>query len=91
MSSLVLLSRGSQQCPLLSCSCHCWLGTVSQLKVEVMLRPMVSWSVCHGVKHPSGAPGPDFYCCQTVVGLLMVGTLSDERTGVPFTIAAGPQ
>jgi hypothetical protein len=34
---------------------------------------------------------PDFYCCQTVAGLLMWGALSDERTGLPFTIAAGPR
>jgi hypothetical protein len=31
----------------------------------------------------------DFYCCQTVAGLLMWGALSDERTGPSFTIAAG--
>jgi hypothetical protein len=35
-------------------------------------------------------PRQDFYYCQTVVGLLMWGTLSDERTGLLFTIAAGP-
>jgi hypothetical protein len=34
---------------------------------------------------------PYFYCCQTVAGLLMCGALSDERTGLPFTIAAGPR
>jgi hypothetical protein len=34
---------------------------------------------------------PDFYYCQTVAGLLMWGALSDERTGLPFTIAAGPR
>jgi hypothetical protein len=32
---------------------------------------------------------PDFYYCQTVAGLLMWGVLSDERTGLPFSIAAG--
>jgi hypothetical protein len=32
---------------------------------------------------------PDFYYCQTVAGLLMWGTLSDESTGLSFTIAAG--
>jgi hypothetical protein len=42
-----------------------------------MLRPTVSWPVCLGVKHPSGA------------GLLMWGALSDERMGLPFTTAAG--
>jgi hypothetical protein len=34
---------------------------------------------------------PDFYYCQTVVGLYVWGALSDERTGLPFTIAAGPR
>jgi hypothetical protein len=34
---------------------------------------------------------PDFYYCQRVAGLLMWGALSDERTGLPFTIAAGPR
>jgi hypothetical protein len=32
---------------------------------------------------------PDFYYCQTVVRLLMWGALSDQRTGLSFTIAAG--
>jgi hypothetical protein len=31
----------------------------------------------------------DFHCCQTVAGLLIWGVLSDEGTGLPFTIAAG--
>jgi hypothetical protein len=33
---------------------------------------------------------PNFYYCLTFAGLLMWGALSDERTGLPFTIAAGP-
>jgi hypothetical protein len=36
-------------------------------------------------------PRPDFYYCQTVAGLLMWGAVSDERTGLSFTIAAGPR
>jgi hypothetical protein len=32
-----------------------------------------------------------FYYCQTVAGLLMWDALSDERTSLPFTIAAGPR
>jgi hypothetical protein len=32
---------------------------------------------------------PDFYYCQTVAGLLMYGSLSDERTGLSFIIADG--
>jgi hypothetical protein len=34
---------------------------------------------------------PDLYYCLTVAGLLMWGALSDERTGLSFTIAAGPR
>jgi hypothetical protein len=33
---------------------------------------------------------PDFYYRETVAGLLMWGSLPDERTGLPFTIQAGP-
>jgi hypothetical protein len=45
-----------------------------------MLRPTVS----RGLR-------PDFYYCQTVVGLLLCGALSDEWTALSFTIAAGPR
>jgi hypothetical protein len=34
---------------------------------------------------------PDFYYCQTVAGLLICGALSYERTGLSFTISAGPR
>jgi hypothetical protein len=34
---------------------------------------------------------PDSYYCQTVAALLKWGALSDERTGLSFTIAAGPR
>jgi hypothetical protein len=34
---------------------------------------------------------PDFYYCQTVVGLLMWCVLSNEKTGLSFTIAPGPR
>jgi hypothetical protein len=34
---------------------------------------------------------PDFYYCQTVAGLLMWDSLSDERTGLSFRDAAGPR
>jgi hypothetical protein len=32
-----------------------------------------------------------FYYCQTVAGLLMWGALYNGRTGLPFTVAAGPR
>jgi hypothetical protein len=42
-------------------------------------------------KAPIWSLGPDFYYCQTVADLLMRGALSDERTGLSFTTAAGPR
>jgi hypothetical protein len=32
---------------------------------------------------------PDYYYCQTLAGLLMWGALSDDRTGLSYTISAG--
>jgi hypothetical protein len=46
----------------------------------------LSWN-----KTPIWGLRPDFCYCQTVAGLLMWGALSDERTGLPFTIAVGPR
>jgi hypothetical protein len=46
----------------------------------------LSWN-----KAPIWGLRPDFYYCLTVAGLLMRGSLSDERTGLSFTIAAGPR
>jgi hypothetical protein len=53
-----------------------------------MLRPTASLSSCQA---PIWGLRPDFYYCQIVADLLMWGALSDERTGLPFTIAAGPR
>jgi hypothetical protein len=50
----------------------------------------VSQPVCLGVKHISAAYD-QIFICQTVASLLMWGALSDERTGLPFTINAGPR
>jgi hypothetical protein len=41
------------------------------------------------VQAPIWGLRPDFYYCQTVADLLLWGALSDERTGLSFTIAAG--
>jgi hypothetical protein len=49
-----------------------------------MLRPMVSRPVT-----PIWGLRSDLYYCQTVASLLMRGALSDERTGLSLTIAAG--
>jgi hypothetical protein len=49
---------------------------------------MVSRPVCLGVKLHVG-PKTRFCYCQIFAGLLMWGVLSDERTGLLFTIAGG--
>jgi hypothetical protein len=41
-------------------------------------------------KAPIWGLRPDLYYCQTVAGLSIWGALSNERTGLSFTIAAGP-
>jgi hypothetical protein len=46
----------------------------------------LSWN-----KAPNWGLRQDFYYYQTVVGLLMRGALCDERTGLSFTIVAGPR
>jgi hypothetical protein len=45
---------------------------------------ILSWN-----KAPIWGLWPDFNYCQTVTGLLIGGALSDERTGLSFTIVAG--
>jgi hypothetical protein len=47
---------------------------------------ILSWN-----KAPIWSLQPDFYYCQTVAGFLMWSAFSDERMGLPFTIAAGPR
>jgi hypothetical protein len=46
----------------------------------------LSWN-----KTPIWGLRPDLYYCQTVASLLILGALSDERTGLSFTVAAGPR
>jgi hypothetical protein len=41
-------------------------------------------------KAPIWGLRPDLDYCLTVTGLLVWGAFSDERTGLPFAIAAGP-
>jgi hypothetical protein len=47
---------------------------------------VLSWN-----KSPIWGLRTDLYYCLTVAGLLIWGALSDERTGLSFTIAAGPR
>jgi hypothetical protein len=49
-------------------------------------RPGVSWN-----KAPIWSLRPDLYYCQIIACLLMWGVISDERTGLSFTSAAGPR
>jgi hypothetical protein len=49
------------------------------------LSASFSWS-----QAPIWGPWLDFYYCQTVPGLLMWGSLSDERSDLSFTIPTGP-
>jgi hypothetical protein len=45
----------------------------------------LSWN-----KAPTWGLWPDLYYCQTVTGLLMWATFSEERAGLLFTIPPGP-
>jgi hypothetical protein len=60
----------------------------SESESSLMLRPTIRRPVCLGIKNASGAYDQIFI---TVRQLLMWGALSDERTGLPFKIAAGPR
>jgi hypothetical protein len=55
------------------------------LNVTTDGQPSLSWN-----KAPFWGLRPDLYYCLTVAGLLIWGALFDERTGLSFTIAAGP-
>jgi hypothetical protein len=60
----------------------------SEVKVKVMLRPTVSRPICLCVKHPTGAQDRIFVIVRQL-RVVIWGTLSDCRTGLSFTIAAG--
>jgi hypothetical protein len=61
-----------------------------KVKVKVMLRPTVQSASLSWCQAPIWGLRPYFHCCHTVAGLLMWSALSDEGTGLPFRIAAGP-
>jgi hypothetical protein len=56
-----------------------------------MLRPTVARPVCLGIKRPPGDYVQIFITVKTVAGLLIWGALSDERSSLSFTLAAGPR
>jgi hypothetical protein len=58
-----------------------------------MLRPTVSRPACLGVNHRSGAYDKIFITVRQlpVFGVGRSLSLSDERMGLPFAIAAGPR
>jgi hypothetical protein len=65
-----------------------FIGTCLQLELIITVHTsilLLSWN-----KAPIWGLRPNFYYCQTVAGLLMWSALSDERTVVSFTFAAGP-
>jgi hypothetical protein len=65
-----------------------WINDASESESYVTTdgqSASLSWN-----KTPIWGLRPDFYYCQTGACLLMWGALSDERTGLSFTIAADP-
>jgi hypothetical protein len=67
---------------------HGWIqSSQSQSYVTTDDQP-ASLSWCQA---PIWGLRPEYYFCRTVAGLLLWGALSDERTDLPFSIAAGPR
>jgi hypothetical protein len=61
------------------------------LSLSLTLRPTASRPVCLGIKHPSGAYDQIFITARQLLVCWLGLSLSDERTGLPFTIAADPR
>jgi uncharacterized membrane protein len=64
---------------------HHYLNSQSYITTDGQSANL-SWN-----KAPIWGLRPDLDYCLTVVGLLVWGVLSDERTGLPFAIATGPR
>jgi hypothetical protein len=63
---------------------HMGLSNLSESVTADRQSASLSWN-----KEPTWGLRPDFCYCETVAGLLMWGALSDERTDLSFTNAAG--
>jgi hypothetical protein len=61
-----------------------WSGRVESYVTTDGQSASLSWN-----KAPIWGLRPEFYYCRTVAGFVDVGALSDERTVLSFTIAAG--
>jgi hypothetical protein len=68
------------------CKIHKLWNVNSQSYVTTYSQ-LASLSWCQA---PIWGPGPVFYYSQTIADLLIWGTISDENTGVSFTIVVGP-
>jgi hypothetical protein len=64
---------------------HDWTESESYVTTDGQSASL-SWN-----KAPTWGSRPDLYYCQTIEDLLMWGALSDKRTGLSFTISAGPR
>jgi hypothetical protein len=85
--SATLLHMRTSRVGLLPRTACCWSESESESESYVTTNGQsasLSWN-----KAPIWGLRPDFYFRRTVAGLLMWGALSDERTGLSFTIATG--
>jgi hypothetical protein len=87
----------TRNCPELKLSLHSllliwdWLPNQRQSKSQSYVTTNGQSASLFWCQAPIWGLRLDFYDCQTVAGVLMWSTLSDERTGLPFTIAASPR
>jgi hypothetical protein len=68
-----------------------WLHSQSQSQCQCYVMTDGQSASLSWCQAPVWGLRPDFYYCQKVAGLLMWDAVSDERTGMPFTTAAGPR
>jgi hypothetical protein len=71
--------------------CTCILSLSLSLSLSLILRPTVYRPVCLGVKYPSGTYDQIFVAVRLLLVCWLWGALSNDRTGLSFTIIAGPR